>query len=66
MEKALLDAGRPLSAGVIAETINKRDLYRKRDGLPLGTNQVSARARGYPHLFAHAAGAISLANAAAG
>ena len=61
MEKVLLAAGRPLKAGDLAEQINRGELYRKRDGSLVQPNQVRARARSYPHLFAQAPGAISLA-----
>lgn len=61
MEKVLLDAGRPLKVGDLAEQINTRGLYRKRDGSPVQPNQVRARARSYSHLFAQAAGTIRLA-----
>lgn len=60
MEKLLLEAGRPLKASEIAEQINLRRLYRKRDGSPLQPNQVSARARKYPGLFIRVPGAVSL------
>lgn len=60
MEKLLLEAGRPLRASDIAEQINLLGLYRKRDGSPVQPNQVSARARKYPDLFARVPGAVSL------
>ncbi|GAA4525632.1 hypothetical protein GCM10023160_18850 [Brachybacterium paraconglomeratum] len=62
MEKVLVDAGRPLKSSELAEQIKTLDLYRKRDGSPLQQDQVRARARKYPHLFAQAAGAIALAS----
>ena len=35
----------------IADEVNRRDLYRKRDGSPVESNQIHARAKNYLHLF---------------
>jgi hypothetical protein len=35
----------------LADEINRRDLYRKRDGSPVESNQIHARAKNYEHLF---------------
>ncbi|HJC52193.1 MAG TPA: hypothetical protein H9933_02450 [Candidatus Alistipes merdavium] len=35
----------------LAEEINRRNLYRRKDGRPLPVNQVSARIRAYGYLF---------------
>ncbi|WP_458040931.1 MULTISPECIES: GIY-YIG nuclease family protein [Bacteria] len=60
MEKVLLEAGRPLKSNEIAEHINTRGLYDKRDGSPVQPDQVRARARKCSHLFAQATGTIGL------
>jgi hypothetical protein len=35
----------------LADEVNRRDLYRKRDGSPVESNQIHARAKNYDHLF---------------
>ena len=35
----------------LADEINRRNLYRRKDGRPLPANQVSARVRAYGALF---------------
>ncbi|OUN59005.1 hypothetical protein [Alistipes sp. An66] len=35
----------------LADEINRRNLYRRKDGRPLPANQVSARIRAYGALF---------------
>lgn len=35
----------------LADEINRRNLYRRKDGRPLPANQVSARVRAYGCLF---------------
>lgn len=35
----------------IAEEVNRRRLYQKRDRSPVETNQIHARSKNYPHLF---------------
>lgn len=35
----------------LADEINRRNLYRRKDGRPLPANQVSARIRAYGYLF---------------
>lgn len=41
----------PLHPKEIADKINRRGLYHRKDGLPLPAGQIRARARQYPHLF---------------
>jgi hypothetical protein len=40
-----------MTAGELADAINARHLYTKRDGRPVEINQVHARANKYQHLF---------------
>lgn len=35
----------------IADTINRRELYHRKDRLPLSAGQIRARVGRYPHLF---------------
>jgi hypothetical protein len=35
----------------LADQVNHRQLYRKRDGSPVESNQIHARAKNYTHLF---------------
>ncbi len=44
----------------LAEEIERRGLYRRRDGLPAGSGQVQARVSNYPRLFERAGGLIRL------
>jgi hypothetical protein len=41
----------PMTARVLADVVNERGLYRKRDGGPVEVNQVHARTNNYPDLF---------------
>ena len=40
-----------MTAGELADAINTRGLYSKRDGRPVEINQVHARTKNYPHIF---------------
>jgi hypothetical protein len=42
---------KPMTARELADTVNERGLYRKRDGSPVEVNQVHARANNYEELF---------------
>lgn len=44
--------GGPMSGKEIADEINRRGLYRQKDGSPVPLNQVHARANNYRDLFA--------------
>lgn len=35
----------------LADEVNRRNLYRKKDGSPVESNQIHARAKNYAHLF---------------
>lgn len=50
-----------LRAGDLAAEINRRHLYRMRDGRPVETQQIHARVGQYPHLFAKEGTFIKLA-----
>ena len=41
----------PMTARALADAVNTRGLYRKRDGSPVEVNQVHARTGNYPDLF---------------
>jgi hypothetical protein len=44
-------ANRWMTAKEIADEVNKRSLYRKKDGSPVEINQIHARVKNYGHLF---------------
>lgn len=60
--EVLETSGRAMSPAEIAEHINRRGLYSRRDGSPLPANQVSARIRRYPALFSSTPSGIKLNN----
>ncbi|WP_300799142.1 hypothetical protein [uncultured Alistipes sp.] len=47
----------------LAEEINRRNLYRRKDGRPLPAKQVSARIRAYGYLFERIGKMITLKQA---
>jgi hypothetical protein len=49
--QVLHDHKRGMNALDLAEEINRRQLYSRRDGNPLEPGQVSARINRYPSLF---------------
>lgn len=50
-----------LRAGDLAAEINRRHLYRMRDGRPVEAQQIHARVGQYPHLFTREGTFIKLA-----
>ncbi|MGH8945015.1 MAG: hypothetical protein ACRDVL_02565 [Acidimicrobiia bacterium] len=40
-----------ITAGDLAAEVNRRNLYRMRDGRPVEASQIHARVRNYSHLF---------------
>ncbi|MCM3504886.1 winged helix-turn-helix domain-containing protein [Curtobacterium sp. ODYSSEY 48 V2] len=60
MIEVLRDAGAPMTSREIADVLNARQLYRRRDGRPLAAGQVSARARNYDRLFIRTTSQIHL------
>ena len=51
MVEVLRDAEHGMRAGDLAAEINRRRLYRMRDGRPVEAQQIHARAGNYGHLF---------------
>ena len=47
----LRDRGAPMTNRELTDEVNRRNLYQRRDGLPLPTNQTAARVNKYPHIF---------------
>ncbi|MBN9201599.1 MAG: hypothetical protein ABS61_05625 [Microbacterium sp. SCN 70-18] len=64
IEAVLTSAGRPLTPGEIADEVNRRGLYARRDGTLLPPGQVSARVRKYPTLFTSTSDGIWVADSA--
>ena len=58
--------GRRLTPRELAEQVNRRGLYRMRDGRPVEVQQIHARATNYPQFFARDGDAIALRDDAAG
>ncbi len=51
MASVLRDRGAPMTRRELTEEVNRRRLYRQRDGSPLPIGQTSARVHNYPHIF---------------
>lgn len=62
MVVVLRDAEQGLRAGDLAAEINRRRLYRMRDGRPVEAQQIHARVGNYGHLFRKAGTFILLAS----
>lgn len=56
----LEEVGRALTSEEIAGFINKKDLYQRKDGSPVSSNQVNARVSNYPDIFFNRKGRIYL------
>ena len=62
MLAVLRDAKHGLRAGDLAAEINRRRLYRMRDGRPVEAQQIHARVGNYGHLFKKVGTFIDLAS----
>lgn len=60
IEQVLQINGKPMSTEEIAEIINKKRLYIRRDNLPIQATQISARIGNYPELFSRVNGKVIL------
>lgn len=60
MATVLREHGEPLTGRELADEINRRGLYRQRDGSPVPLNQVHARASNYSNRFVKQGGRIGL------
>lgn len=60
MATVLRERGQPLTGRELADEINRRGLYRQKDGSPVPLNQVHARASNYSDLFVKQDGRIGL------
>ena len=67
IEQVLRDRGGPMHRRDIADEINRRNLYERRDGAPVPPNQISARIARPEHRerFATSEGVVSLTRSAA-
>ena len=52
--------GNPMSTREIAEELNRRETYRKRDGSPITPFQIHGRTKNYPGLFKRDGTTVSL------
>src|SRR5699024_12810509 len=62
IEMILQETGRPMSSREIADVVNKRNLYTRRDGLSISASQIAARVGNYENLFRKQLGKIKLVN----
>jgi hypothetical protein len=61
LSRVLEDQGNEwMTARELADAVNRRGLYHKRDGSPVEVNQVHARTKNYPKLFEKNGGNIRL------
>lgn len=51
IEEVIRNSDQPLTFAQVANLINDRELYIRKDGMPVPTSQISARVKNYPHLF---------------
>lgn len=51
---------KPMTTQELADAINSRKLYRKKDGSDIEPNQISARLSNHPELFVRVDGEIRL------
>ena len=49
--KVLVDRGVPMRTAEIRDAVNRRGLYQRKDGGPVGTAQIAARVNNYAGLF---------------
>lgn len=57
----LQEQGKPMAAGDIAEMINERELYTRKDGLPVSEAQINARVENHQDTLGSEFGKIRLA-----
>ncbi|PKO05887.1 MAG: hypothetical protein CVU41_09695 [Chloroflexi bacterium HGW-Chloroflexi-3] len=56
----LSEKKKPMTTQELADVINNRRLYRKKDGSDIEPNQISARVSNHPELFMRVDGKIRL------
>jgi len=60
IQQVLVATKEPMRAARIAEIINSKGWYTKKDGSEIKSSQIGARVKNYPHLFLKINGEISL------
>lgn len=60
IERVLQDTGVAMTSSEIADEINTRELYSRRDGIPVTPSQISARSNNYTKIFTRDSGKIKL------
>ncbi len=58
--QVLRENKKPMTTQELADVINSRKLYRKKDGSDIEPNQISARVSNHPELFVRVDGEIRL------
>lgn len=51
MQLVLKENDKPMTARELADEINKKNLYTRKDRKPVPTSQIGARAKNYPTKF---------------
>ena len=60
IEMILQETGRPMTSNEIAKIVNERNLYTRRDKLPVSASQITARVGNYEKIFIKEFGKIKL------
>lgn len=60
INEVLLDLGRPMTTNELANVINFRHSYTKRDGSPVDAFQIHGRTKNYPNLFSRSGSFVGL------
>lgn len=60
IEQVLQTNGKPMSTSEIAGIINNKQLYIRKDNIPIQATQIAARVGNYPNLFTRDNGKINL------
>lgn len=60
IRQVLLEKNSMMSTVEIADELNKRDLYRKRDGSEITDFQIHGRTKNYPHIFTRKGSMVGL------
>lgn len=62
IEMILQETGRSMTSSEITDIVNNRNLYTRRDGLPISASQIATRVGNYEKLFVKQLGKIKLVN----
>lgn len=60
IEMILQEVGKPMTSRALADIVNERNLYRRKDGLPVSASQVITRVGNYDKIFVKENGKVKL------